>query len=55
MVSPDHAELCQQEISENAEANGACQAWLDMIRYLGGQTPCRATCRMTASRAQKRS
>ncbi len=31
-MPPDHAELCSQEMPENAEANGAYQALLDMIR-----------------------
>ena len=34
-MPPDHAEMCSQEMPENAEANGACQALLRMIRYLG--------------------
>jgi hypothetical protein len=25
-MSPDHAKLCSQEMPENAEANGVCQA-----------------------------
>jgi hypothetical protein len=32
-MSQDHAELCSQEMPENAEANDAFQALLDMIRY----------------------
>jgi hypothetical protein len=31
-VSPDHAELCHQEMPEKAEANGACQVLHGMIR-----------------------
>jgi hypothetical protein len=31
MMPPDHAELCLQEIRENTEANGACQALIGMI------------------------
>jgi len=33
-MPPDHAKLCSQEIPENAEANGVCQALHSMIRYL---------------------
>ena len=33
MMPPDHAELYLQEIHENTEANGACQALIGMIRY----------------------
>jgi hypothetical protein len=32
-LPPDHAELYSQEMPENAEANGAYQALLAMIRY----------------------
>jgi hypothetical protein len=30
----DHAKLRSQEIPENADATGVCQALLSMIRYL---------------------
>jgi len=31
-MSQDHADLCSQDMPENAGGNGACQALLGMIR-----------------------
>ena len=41
-ILPDHAELCSQEIRENTEGNGACEALPGMIYGSACPLSCRA-------------